>query len=296
MYPKLLLILASMLLATGLPAQDASPSPESSPQESPAASPSPSPESSQADTPVEEPAEAGTDAPVKAEPSPALSPAPRDVAPENTESEAAASPEPDAAESDSPPTAAELRSEVEETIDLPTDQSPAGEETLPIADAPSGFVTESVTDSTFVEPSSFVPEDIGAAAQQLDAAIPQAPENQAEKERQLRLAYRKAKIELMQDERVQQLLEIAELAETPEEKRGALREYYTLVHDEIITSDPSLEGYSEDLRDAHYKRLKQRNVVPTTPLNPPPGIAPTPAPGGSRPQADGDQPPENNES
>jgi len=295
MYPKFLTILACLFLAGGLLAQDASPTPEESPEAAPTGSPTEttsdaapesSPESAEAET---EPT------PEDAEPSPTLSPAPSEVAPEDPPADAdPAAPPPEDDASETSPT--DLREEVEETIDLPTDQSAPGEEDQPIADAPGGFVTESVTDSTFVEPSSFVPEEIGAAAQQLDA-IPQAPENEAEKERQLRLAYRKAKTELLRDERVQQLLEIAKLASTPEEKRGAMREYYTLLHNQITDDNPDLQEYSEDLRDAHYLRLKQHNVVPTTPLSPPPGIAPTPDPNeASQQDTDGEQPPETNES
>lgn len=244
--------------ASPTPEADAAPEPDAAEPQ-----PSPTPAADAAETPDAEAAPAA---------SPELSPAPRDVAPEGAAPTEEMAP---TSESDAPPT-------VEEEVDLPTEQTPDGEADLPVANAPAGFVTESVTDSTFVEPSSFTPEDIGAAAAALDA-VPQPAENQAEKERQLRLAYRKAKTEILGDERIQQLLEIADQADTPEGKRAAMREYYTLLHDEMISKDPDLEDYANDLREAHMRRLKQRNVDPTIPLTPPPGIAPTPEPGSSRP-------------
>ena len=72
---------------------------------------------------------------------------------------------------------------------------------------------------------------------------------------QARIRYREAKTKAMQDPRIQQEWDRAQVAKTEPEKREVLRSYYKLLCDRMVKIDPAVKPRVETLRKSFTWRL-----------------------------------------
>ena len=83
-----------------------------------------------------------------------------------------------------------------------------------------------------------------------------------------RIRLRSAKTRALRDPRVQAEWEQAEKARTDQERRDALKRYYTLLYDRIDKTDATLKKLTALRRISASHRLEQTKIDPTEPLDP----------------------------
>jgi hypothetical protein len=76
------------------------------------------------------------------------------------------------------------------------------------------------------------------------------------------IAYRKAKTKALRDEKVQQALADVAAAKTDQDKRAALKRYYTLLADRILKIDGSIKKLVASRLKDSLKELDQSKVRP----------------------------------
>jgi len=90
--------------------------------------------------------------------------------------------------------------------------------------------------------------------------------SQAEGELAARIRLREAKTRALRDSRIQAEWDRARSARTALEKREALKSYYTMLYDRIAKLDSTLASRVAVLRHASIKRITQRNIDSTDPI------------------------------
>lgn len=113
-----------------------------------------------------------------------------------------------------------------------------------------------------LEPQALVPD--------MPPPAPVTPESVVERQRELLIRYREARVKWDKDPAVASLRDKADKARTPEGRRAALREYYRLLHKKIAAADAELQETCRAMEDAYLRRLAQTRIEPTIPLEPPP--------------------------
>lgn len=117
-------------------------------------------------------------------------------------------------------------------------------------------------DDSLVDPSALVPD--------MPPPAPVNPESIVQRQRELTIKYREARVKFEQDPAVVALREKADRARSAEARRAALREYYRLLLKKIAASDNSLADKCKQMEEAYLRRLAQTRIEPTIPLGPPP--------------------------
>lgn len=77
-----------------------------------------------------------------------------------------------------------------------------------------------------------------------------------------RIKFREAKTKALRDDKVQAEAALAQVAKTDEEKRAALKRYYTLLYAKILKIDGSLKKIVSERQAESLKLLDQKNVRP----------------------------------
>jgi hypothetical protein len=116
------------------------------------------------------------------------------------------------------------------------------------------------------QPEALIPDERPSAP----PAVPPTFESAQEKARQLSIRYREVRVQAEKDPKVLSLLEQAEKARTLEDQRAAMREYYRLLFKKIVSIDKSLADKCKVMETVYLRRLAQKRLEPTIPLNPPP--------------------------
>ncbi len=152
-------------------------------------------------------------------------------------------------------------------------QEPAlepGEEPLPQMDTPFPG-EENLFGSDLLSPGT------GDYAPRETQIPPRPPvlEDPLEKERRMRIRLRQLKAGIDRDPRIVELLELADEAATPEDRRAARRAYYTLFFAKVRRADPALKAFADKLERQSLANLFQRRVEPTWPLVTPPEPQPS---------------------
>jgi len=114
-----------------------------------------------------------------------------------------------------------------------------------------------------------IPEDLEPAPKPEGRALPELKKSkpiQAEGELTERIRLREAKTRALRDAQIQAEWTRAEKARTPLERREALKSFYTQLYAKIDRLDGSLKKRVSVLRDASLKKLTQRNIDPTDPV------------------------------
>jgi len=82
--------------------------------------------------------------------------------------------------------------------------------------------------------------------------------------------YNKIRIQMEKEADLVSLREQADRADTFEQSRAAMREYYRLLFNKIREVDPSLTRKCNALEEVYINRLSQNQIEPSIPLEPPP--------------------------
>jgi hypothetical protein len=125
---------------------------------------------------------------------------------------------------------------------------------------------ETMPEDAVTQPEALIPDERPSAP----PAVPPTFESAQEKARQLSIRYREVRVQAEKDPKVLSLLEQAEKTRTLEDQRAAMREYYQLLFKKIVSIDKSLADKCKVMETVYLRRLAQKRLEPTIPLNPPP--------------------------
>lgn len=129
--------------------------------------------------------------------------------------------------------------------------------------------TEGMTAEDIPNPDDLIPDDV-YTGDDMPPPPPTVVESKAEKERKLRVRYQEVKLQALKDPAVRQMREKADIAKTDEAKRQALREYYRLLFEKMVSIDGNLADKCRAMEQAYLRRVGQYRIAPTIPLQPPP--------------------------
>ena len=91
----------------------------------------------------------------------------------------------------------------------------------------------------------------------------------------MRIRLRQLKAGIDRDPRIVELLELADAAATPDDRRAARRAYYTLFFAKVRRADPALTAFADKLERESLANLFQRRVEHSWPLVTPPEPQPS---------------------
>lgn len=120
-----------------------------------------------------------------------------------------------------------------------------------------------------IDPMPLIPEDLEPAPKPEGRALTELKKSkpiQAEGELAARIRLREAKTRALHDASIQAEWTRAQNARTPHERREALKSYYTQLYAKIERLDGSLKKRVAILRDASIKKITQRNIEPSDPV------------------------------